>query len=719
MPEHSDHFLFEIEGLDSALRVARFAGTEAVSELFRFDLTIVSEDPAISFESVIGKPALLTLLGQDEPRYVHGMVARFEQGDAGKKHTAYRVTIVPKPWRLLHRHDCRIFQELSAPDIIKKVLEGAGLASGTDFALHLRGSYVPREYCVQWREADWAYICRLCEDEGIFFYFEHHADKHVLVFADQPGAHPPIAGEAAIVYRQELGALVEKEYVKRFHVAEEARTGKIELRDYDWMKPDRKLEGESAGSVESDLPIYDWMNADVEHDAAGRAQVRLDERRSLRRVATGETGCERLVPGFKFTLSDHPREDFNAEYILARVEHSGSEPVMMEAGDGATTRYEARFACVPADAALRPPLVTPRPRIKGLQTAAVVGPPGEEIYTDEHGRIKVQFQWDRLGKKDDKSSCWIRVGQAWAGPGWGALYIPRIGQEVLVDFLDGDPDRPMVVGAVYHGTNVPPYALPGEKTKSTLKSNSSPGGGGWNELRFEDKKGSEEVYVRAQKDLFIEVLNDAKRTVGHDDLLDVANDRTQHVGRDRSTTIDRDDTFHVLRNRTVNIDGDESITVTKTETVTVSDDTSVTLEKNATLAVTQNVTAQVDGDVSSTIAGKSDAQVGGDQSINVDGAATLKVGGDHKEEAGLERYVKAANKVTIECGQAKVIIEQSGKITITGTELSVTADSKIELKSSGQVNVEASGAVNVKASGTAKLEASGSVAVKGAVVNVN
>jgi type VI secretion system secreted protein VgrG len=719
MPAHTDHFLFEIEGLSSELRVVRFVGSEAVSELYRFDLTIVSEDPAIAFASAIGKPALLTLLGNDEPRYVHGTVARFEQGDAGKKHTAYRVTLVPKPWRLLHRHDCRIFQELSAPDIIKKVLEGAGLESGNDFAFHLQGSYVPREYCVQWRESDWAYVCRLCEDEGIFFYFEHHADKHVLVFADKPGAHEPIAGNATIAYRAELGALVEKEYIRRFHVAEEARTGKIEVRDYDWKKPDHKLDGTSAGSIETDLAIYDWMNADVEHDAAGRAKVRLDERHALRRVATGETGCERLVPGFKLTLADHPRDDFNAEYIVARVEHEGSEPMMVESAGESTTRYEARFAAVPADVPLRPPLVTPRPRIKGLQTAAVVGPSGEEIHTDEHGRIKVQFQWDRLGKKDDKSSCWIRVGQAWAGPGWGALYIPRIGQEVLVDFLDGDPDRPVVVGAVYHGTNVPPYSLPSEKTKSTLKSNTSPGGGGWNELRFEDKKGSEEVYIRAQKDLFIEVLHDAKRTVGHDDALDVGNDRTQHVGRDRTTTIDRDDTFHVKRDRKVDIDGDENITVTKTETITVGDDTTVSLNKNATLSVSQNVSAEVGGDVASTISGKSEAQIGGDQSINVDGGATLKVGGDHKEEAGLERYVKAANKVTIECGQAKVIIEKSGKITITGTELAVAADSKIELKSSGQVNVEASGAVNVKASGTAKLEASGPVAVKGAVVNVN
>ncbi|MFT3766879.1 MAG: type VI secretion system tip protein TssI/VgrG [Minicystis sp.] len=719
MPTFTDHFLFEIQGLGSdLLRVARLHGTEGVSDLFHFDLTVVSEDPAVAFAGAIGKPALLTLLGDGEPRYVHGMVARFEQGDAGKKLTAYRVTIVPKAWRLLHRRDCRIFQNLTAPDIIKQVLEGAGLASGDDFAFHLRGSYVSREYCVQWRESDWAYVCRLLEDEGIFFYFEHHEDKHVLVFADDAGAHAPIGGASTIAYRPSLGALIEEEHVRRFHVSEEARTGKIEVRDYNYLKPDLRLEGDASGSNEADLPIYDWMGADVEHTPAGRATTRLDERVALRRVASGESACERLVPGFTFTLQDHPREDFNAAYILTRVEHEGIEPTLTDGGGG-DTRYESRFSCVPSAVTLRPAHVTPRPTIRGVQTAMVVGPPGEEIYTDEHGRVRVQFPWDRLGKRDDKSSCWIRVGQTWAGPGWGALFIPRIGHEVLVDFIDGNPDRPVIVGSVYHGTNKPPYALPGEKTKSTIKSNTSPGGGGWNELRFEDKAGSEEVYVRAQKDMLTEVLNDAKRTVGHDDVLDVTNDRTVHVGRDRSTTIDRDDTLHVQRKRTVTVDGDEEVTVTKTETVHVGDDTTVALGKNVSLSIAKNVTSAISGDAASTIDGKMDATVGGDQTIEVSGAAALKVGSDHQEEAGLARTIKAGDKVVIECGAAKVTIEKNGNITIEGANLSVKTDTKIELKASAQVNVEASGTLNIKASGPAKIESSAPVAVKGAVVNVN
>jgi len=714
----ADHYLFEIEGVGSDLRVARFSGQEGVSELFQFDVTVLSEDAGIAFADAVGQKAKLTLQGEGEPRFVHGTVARFEQGEAGKKLTHYRVTVVPKVWRLLHRHDCRIFQEKSAPDIVKAVLEGAGLSSGDDFAFHLRGSYVAREYCVQWRESDWAYVSRLLEDEGIYYYFEHHDDKHVIVFADQPGAHGPIAGEASVDYRPALGALTESVHVQRFRVAEEARTGKIDVRDYDFTKPASPLEGAAQGSVEQDLPIYDWMNADTQHDPAGRATVRLEERRALRRVGTGESGVERFVPGSTFTLQEHPRDDFNVEWILSRVEHHGLEPTLVDVSAG-EPRYENRFAAVPAGVPLRPPLVTPRPTIRGLQTAAVVGPAGEEIYTDEHGRIKVQFQWDRLGKKDDRSSCWMRVGQTWSGPGWGALYLPRIGMEVLVDFLDGDPDRPMVVGAVYHGTNKPPYPLPGEKTKSTLKSNSSPGGDGYNELRFEDKKGSEEVYLRAQKDLFVEVLNDAKRTVGHDDSLDVTHDRTVHVGHDRGTTIDHDDTLHVQNNRTVTVDGDESVTVTRTETVDVTDDTTVALGKNLTISVAQNVAMSVDGDVSETVSGKREASVSGDESLDVSGGATVTVGGDHADEAKLTRTIKAGDKITIVCGDAQVVIEKNGNVTVSGKDLAVSATGKVEIKAATEVNIESSATLNVKASGPAKVESSGPVAVKGAVVNVN
>jgi type VI secretion system secreted protein VgrG len=718
MPDTDDRYLFEIEGLSSALRVARFSGHEAVSELFHFDVTVVSEDPAIAFADVIGKPAQLTMLSSEQ-RFVHGLVVRFEQGDAGKKNTAYHVTVAPKPWRLLHRYDCRIFQEKSTPDIVTAVLEGAGLASGTDFRRNLRGTYPPREYCVQWRESDWAFICRLLEDEGIYYWFEHAEGKHTLVLADATGAHEPIAGASTIVFRPPLGDLVKDEHVARFAVSEEVRTGKVDVRDYDFTRPAIALTGSKEGSLETDLPIYEWMNADVAHDAAGRAEVRLEARRALRHVGRGESRVDRLTAGFKFTLSEHPREAFNAEYILARVEHEGFEPTVSEGGGASDARYENRFTCVPSSVPLRPALTTPRPTIRGLQTAKVVGPGGEEIYTDEHGRIKVQFQWDRLGKNDDKSSCWMRVAQTWSGPTWGGLYIPRIGMEVLVDFLDGDPDRPLVVGTVYHGTNKTPYTLPDEKTKSTLKSNSSPGGGGYNEFRYEDKKGSEEVYLRAQKDHFVEVLHDEKRTVGNDDLVDVTHDRTVHVGNDLKSTIDHDETREVKNNRTVKIDGDEKLDVLKTETVNVTDDTTVSLGKNFALTIAKNSTSEVSGDFALTISGKSDTAVTGDESVKVDGSATRKIGSDQSDDVGLNKTIKVGEKLTIEVGQAKVIVEKSGKITITGLELAVTADSKIELKANAAVSIESSGTLEVKSSGVAKIQASGPVAVKGAAVTVN
>ncbi|MFS8069951.1 MAG: type VI secretion system tip protein TssI/VgrG, partial [Byssovorax sp.] len=462
----SDRFLFEVDGLAQTLRVVRFSGSEGLSELFRFEVIVASEDGAVGFDDIIGKPALLTMRAdEDESRYVHGIVARMRQGDFGKKLTTYHLTIVPRPWRLLHRQDCRIFQELTAKEIIQKVLEGAGLTSDTDFRLAVQGSHAVREYCVQYRESDWAFVSRLMEEEGIYYFFEHLADKHLLTIVDKLSAHVPIAGESTIKFRPSLGALSKGEHVHRFHYAEEIRSGKVTIRDYDFKKPGLKLESAEAGASFADLEVYDHPG-DYVLPATGDAlaTLRLQERTSLRKVGEGESACERLIPGSTFTLSEHGREALNRAYLVTRIEHEGAEPAMAESG-AEVTRYENRFEVIPDDVPFRPALTTPRPTVKGVQSAIVVGPAGEEIYTDEHGRVKVQFFWDRLGKKDDKSSCWIRVSQVWAGEGWGAMHIPRINQEVLVDFFEGDPDRPIITGRVYHGTNVPPYALPANKTR--------------------------------------------------------------------------------------------------------------------------------------------------------------------------------------------------------------------------------------------------------------
>ena len=698
-----DQVTFEVTGLSTQLRVVRYEGEESISELFAFTLTVASEDSAIDLTSVVGKPCLFTFQGANDPRYVHGLVARFEDAEIGKKLTTYHVTVVPTVWSLRLRSDCRIFQQLTTPDIIKKVLDGAGFTSGDHYRFQLRGSYSPRDYCVQYRESDFDFISRLMEEEGIFYSFEHSDTKDVIVFGDQPSAHSPIPSPDTIKFRPPTGAIRSGESIFEFRVSEEMRTGKITLRDYSYLKPALQLESSKSGPQDSDLEVYDHPG-DYEVPGAGAAlaAIRLEEHQVERARGKGASGVARITSGGLFTLAEHPREAHNREWLITHVRHEGAQDFMGESAGGSDDRYENRFRVMPSGVPFRPRVKTPRPTIKGVQSAFVVGPSGEEIYTDELGRVKVQFHWDRLGKNDDKSSCWIRVSQVWAGEGWGAMHIPRVGQEVLVDFLDGDPDRPIIVGRVYHGTNVPPAALPANKTQSTIKSNSTPGGGGSNELRFEDKKNAEEVYLHAQKDLTILVENDRVRTVHHDESIRIDNDRAKDVGNDQSMKVGRD------------------------EKETIGRDRSEDVARDHTESIGRNMSLSVSKDLSVDVGGKSTESVGDDRQSSfaknfdteVTGSMSTKVGGARSEEVGTDLTVKVASKIVIECGSSKVTVDKEGNITIEGKKLDVKFDGPAKV-AGADIDVEATGKVTVKSSGPTKIEASGPLAIKGAMVGIN
>ena len=719
MPDLADRFLLSIHGVSQTLRVVRFSGVEGLSELFQVEVTFACDDAGIAPEDALGKPALLPLVPADgEDRYVSGIVSRFEQGDSGKKLTAYHVTLVPKVWRLQLRHDVRIFQEMTAPQIVQKVLEGAGLSSGDDFRLSLQGTYRKRDYCVQYRESDWAFVCRLMEEEGVAWFFEHKDSGHVLVFADRSAAFAPIAGKATVPFREQSG-LIKDEHVSRFHYVGEVRPGKFTLRDYDFHKPSLLLEGKSAASADTDLEIYDYPGIyELPADGGSLAKIRLEERRSRCVAGEGEGGCARLVPGYTFTLAEHPRDALNRGYLITRLEYQGFDPEMGEVDRAAESRYENRFSCIPSDVPFHPPLVTPKPVVRGVQTAIVVGPSGEEIYTDDFGRVKVQFHWDRLGKNDDKSSCWIRVSQVWAGEAWGAMHIPRINQEVIVDFLDGDPDRPIIVGRVYHGTNVVPYGLPANKTRSTVKSSSTPGGGGSNELRFEDKKGSEEVYLHAQKDLTIAVENDKNQTVGHDETL--------HVSHDRTVTVDHDETDKIGNDRTRSVGHDEKVDISNNRTITVGADHTETISGNHSLTVDKTSTVSVTKDTAVSLAAKLSLSVTAKTAIDLSADLATTVGGSATEEVKLDKHVKAGSSVVIVCGDSTISIDKSGNVKVEGKNLKVSIDGPVkvdaqslEVSSSGEVKVSATGSVAVKGSGPMSIEASGAVKLKGANVGIN
>jgi type VI secretion system secreted protein VgrG len=732
----STTFTFKIDGLNAHTSVARFEGEEAISELCQFELTLTSDDNAIAFADVVGKPAQLTLeTDQHEPRYVHGIVSRFRLVEEGKMLTVYHATLVPKLWRLKHRQDSRIFQDLAVPAILEKVLQGAGLAAA-DYRLSIKAAHPTREYCVQYRESDHAFISRLMEEEGIYYFFEHSDGKDVLVMGDSPSATGPIAGASTIAYKGTLGAMAHGESVSRFSYGEEVQPGKVSLSDFNFKKPSLSLLTSSAAKDDSDLEVYDYPGEyEVPGDGTALSKVRLEEWQSLRVVAEGDSGCARLLPGYRFTLGDHARDDANQEYLLTRLRSRGVQQQMGQTGPTGGESYINSFHAIPSKVPYRPERRTPRPTLKGVQTAIVTGAGGEEIHTDEHGRVKVQFHWDRQGKKDDKSSCWIRVSQLWAGAGWGAMWIPRVGHEVIVDFIEGDPDRPIIVGRVYHGTNVPPYALPGEKTKSTIKSNSSTGGGGSNELRFEDRKGSEEVYLHGQKDWNIKIEHDKNQLIGHDETKKVGNDETQVIGHDRKKEIRHDQREDVFHDDTITVGGDRREGIGGNETVqigskaqrTVGADQAVGIGANSTINVGANLSESVGGSMHLSVgAGKnenvgadSSSSVGANLSTTVGGAHTLSVGKslntsvgkDHAETVEDNRTITVGKKLTISVGESVITVEKDGTITVKGKDITVKGD--------GTIHVQGGSKVMVKSDGPVSVEASGEVKVKGSAVNLN
>ena len=550
-----------VEGLKETLYVLRAEGQEELSRLFSFEVLAAAESADLDLDAPVGRAVLLTLEGARGTRHVHGMVRRFEQQESGRGVTMYRVELVPRAWRLLHRRDCRIFQNKTTQQIVAEVLRPARV----EVSFKLRGTPKPREYCVQYRESDWAFVSRLLAEEGMFYFFEHHADKHVLVVGNDPQVHPSIAGGESLLFHKPDAMVPGQEQVTGFSQGVEVTSGQVVLADYNFETPSTDLSGKKADTVDRDLELYDYPGM-FEAGAAGRelAQLRLEEARATGRRGAGQSNCPALTSGHVFSLSGHDRKDVNGKrQLITRVRHHVEKTGQdLEGGAlDASCNYDNSFECMPRKVPFRPPRLVPRPVVRGPQTAVVVGPDKEEIYTDKYGRVKVQFHWDRQGKWTDQSSCWVRVAQTWAGPGFGSMFIPRVGMEVVVDFLEGDPDRPLVTGCVYHAQNVTPLVLPGDKTKSTIRSSSSPGGKGFNEISLEDSAGAEEIYVHAQRDLREKVRRHVSTSVGSSQTLSVGYDRHKTVGHDEKVKIKGDVEVEIEGKKEVTIDKDFKVTI--------------------------------------------------------------------------------------------------------------------------------------------------------------
>ncbi len=564
---------FRVSGFDGELRVTAVRGEEGLSRPFLFLLELACDDDGIDFESMIASPALLTLRGEQGERHVHGVVSVWEQAEPGEHYTTYHAELVPAVRLLEFRRNCRIFQNKTVQDIITQILDDAGF-SGDQFRFDLQDPGAQREYCVQYRETDLRFISRLMEYEGIFYFFEHSSEGHVLVMSDHSGALNPPEERDTFLYRPPQGLVSSEEHVHHFLYGEEVRPGAVVLRDFHHENPALNLEVTAQGDRDTSLEVAHWpgiyQEASVGNTLAG---IRLEEEQVPRGQGQGMTTCRHFLPGVLFTLDEHPRYDWNQEYRILSVEHQAAQRPSRgeEGGDPVETGepgYSCSFLCMPSSVPFRPPRTTPVPILRGPQTARVVGPSGEEIYTDDQGRIKVQFHWDREGGLDEKSSCWIRVSQDWAGGSYGSLFLPRVGQEVVVDFLEGNPDRPLVTGKVYNGDHTVPYGLPDHKTRSLIKTKSYKGDGS-NEIRFEDESGSEQFLIHAQKDLDVRVLNDMKETVDNERHLVVKGAVTMQLGSSDTTA------------------GDTSVQVSGQRSVTVEQDVLEEVRENHRVAVTQ------------------------------------------------------------------------------------------------------------------------------------
>ena len=617
-------------GPDSLLLVG-FSGREAISQLFEYSLDLIAPDQAeIPFEKLLAQKVSVSLeLPDSEKRYFSGIVRRFSQGRRDDTFTYYHMEVVPQFWLLKKKIQSRVFQHKTVPDILKEVFKGL------DVSYEIQGTFSPREYCVQYRESDFDFASRLMEEEGIFYFFTHTADGHKAIVANLPQSHPEVA-PPTLIYEQMTGGVRKDDRVALWEKWQDLRSGKVTLWDHCFELPQKHLEAEKiipetvkAGKIDHKLKvggndrleIYDYPGAyakrfdgvnksggdqsselqKVFQDNVRTVGIRMQEEATPSVVVHGSSDCRQLCAGHKFTLQRH----FNADgkYLLIEVDHAASLSAQYRAGEVGEFRYGNNFACIPSDVVFRPPRLTPKSRVDGSQTAVVVGPSGEEIFTDKYSRVKVQFHWDRTGQNDADSSCWVRVATLWAGKQWGVIHLPRIGHEVVVDFLEGDPDQPIIVGSVYNPDMMPPYTLPDNRTQSGIKSRSSLQGGpaNFNELRFEDKKGNEQIFLHAEKDSLFETENDNTEWIGHDEKITIDHDQTTLVHHDRAETVDNDEKITIGNNRTTNVSKDDTLTVGQHIKIDAGDQ--VTIQTGASkIVMKSDGTIQIQG-VSITIEG--------------------------------------------------------------------------------------------------------------------
>jgi type VI secretion system secreted protein VgrG len=551
---------------DDVLLLRGFTGSEGISRLFSFHLDLLSEKSreSVKFKDIIGKQVTITLnMPDDKQRYFNGFVSRFVESSSDDDFAHYQMEVVPWLWFHTRCADCKVFQNMTIPEIIEKVFTGENKNFGP-FKKSLTGTYEKRKYCVQYRETDFNFVSRLMEKHGIFYFFEHEESKHTLVLGDSASAHSSLETGGALSYF--VGGVDDDKVISTWQAEQQLHSGKYTITDYAFKAPSSSLKQTTPTMFQagdnSKYEIYDYPGEYFDSDVGKElTKVRMQEEEASHFVARGSGYSKIFSSGYKFELKDHPRGDMNASYVITEVTHMASAGgYTKNSGD---SHYSNHFSCIPVTVddkpvTFRPARVTPKPFVHGTQVAVVVGKSGEEITVDKFGRVRVQFYWDRVGKNDQDSTCWCRVSQPWAGNGYGAMWIPRIGQEVIVSFEEGDPDRPLIIGRVYNAEQLVPYALPDHQTVSTFMGHSSKGGGSNpNELRFEDKHGEEQLFINAQKDMDVQVINDSREYIKANRNLTVDKDQKELVKGNKSGKVQGDQMEYVVGNKSGKVDGNQ------------------------------------------------------------------------------------------------------------------------------------------------------------------
>jgi len=667
------------------LLVRRCSIREEMSRLFRIDLNLISKESSINFDDIIGKNVTIRLELDNATRYFNGFVSRFVQTKTERSYSVYQATVVPWLWFLTRTSDCRIFQqtmeeppdEMTVPGIIKKVFKDFGFENFVSDD-GLSETYRDWEFCVQYRETAFNFVSRLMEQEGIGYFFKHEDGKHTMMLTDSITAHTAFESYGTVPYHPHQQGAQDKEAVTNWVVEKEVQPGVFAHNDFDFENPRQVKQSAlvaqwpiSRSHDLADFEIYDYPGEFLDHGEGEKlAKLRIQELQVRHETLEGEATALGLCAGSTFTLEDHPRDDQNREYLITSTAYE-IDAGEFETSRGASSKQEwsCNFTAIPSDQPFRPARITPKPLIQGVQTALVVGPPGDEIHTDDKARVKVQFHWDRYGKYDENSSCWIRVSQPWAGKGWGSQATPRIDQEVIVEFLEGDPDRPIITGRVYNGDQTPPYA--GGGVVSGLKSDTHQGDG-YNEMSMDDTAGKEKITIHGQYDM--------NTTVEHDQTSTVHNNRTDQIDVDDSETVGNDQTGTVQGNQTLSVAKDRTRNVGQNETVTVAINRTHTVGVNEaiTVGVAQEVTVGVDQAVT----------VGVNQHNAVGQSRDTSVGKDDSLTVAKKLTIDAGEEITIKTGKASIHMKKDGTIEISGKD--------IKVEGSGEINVKASKNITMK-----------------------